>query len=111
MQGLGYRIVGRNVSCPLGELDLVARDGDVIVFVEVRSTEASTTSAPAASVNLAKQNRLTRMALWFLQKHRLLGHSARFDVLLIAWPAGQPQPTIQHLKNAFEATGRFQMFS
>lgn len=111
LKRLGYRILVRNYSCPLGELDLIALDGTCIVFVEVRSTELGETTRPAASVDDAKQRRLTRLALHFLQKKRLLNQAARFDVLAIRWPAGQRAPEIVHHRNAFEATGRLQMHS
>lgn len=111
LKKLGYRVLVRNYTCPLGELDLIALDGNCIVFVEVRSTETAEPSRPAASVDEAKQRRLTRLALHFLQKKKLLNHAARFDVLAVRWPANQVEPEIVHHRNAFEATGRFQMFS
>jgi putative endonuclease len=107
----GYRIVARNYSCGFGELDLVAADGDCIVFVEVRSTGGEDSTRPAASVDAAKQRRLTDLALHFLKKHRLLNHPARFDVLALSWPDGRREPAITHFRNAFEASGRFQMYS
>jgi putative endonuclease len=107
----GFRIVARNYSCPLGELDLIALDGRCIVFVEVRSTEGGDLLKPAASVDDAKQRRLSKLALQFLQKKRLLDQAARFDVLTVSWPAGQAEPAIEHYRNAFEVAGRFQMFS
>jgi putative endonuclease len=107
----GYRIVARNYSCPQGELDLVAVDGGCIVFVEVRSTGTDDVTKTAASVDLAKQRRLTTLALHFLQRHRLLHHRARFDVLILSWPADREEPAISHYRNAFEAIGRFQMYS
>ncbi len=105
MQRLGYRILVRNFTCDLGELDLIALDQRTIVFVEVRSTEEADGSRPAESVDYAKQKRLTRLALYFLQKKRLLDHAARFDVLTVSWPGGQGEPVIEHFKNAFEAVG------
>ncbi len=107
----GYRILARNVSGPLGELDIVALDDRCIVFVEVRSTENEDPTRPAQSVDDVKQRRLTDLALDFLRRRRLLAHSARFDVLAISWPAGQREPTIVHHRQAFEAVGRWQMFS
>jgi putative endonuclease len=106
----GYRIVARNYSCLQGELDLVAVDGGCIVFVEVRSTGAGDPTKTAASVDPAKQRRLTNLALHFLQRHRLLDRSARFDVLVLDWPAEQKKPAIRHYRNAFEAVGQFQMY-
>jgi putative endonuclease len=107
----GYRILVRNYTCPLGELDVIALDGSCLVFVEVRSTGNETTAGPAASVNDAKQRRLTSLALHFLQTNRLLGRLARFDVITLSWPADQREPIIEHHRNAFEATGRLQMYS
>ena len=66
---------------------------------------------PAASVDLAKQTKLTKLALYFLQAHRLLDCSARFDVLALSWPPGRREPAVTHFRQAFEAVGRFQMYS
>ncbi len=107
----GYRVVARNWTCSLGELDLVAVDRDVIVFVEVRSTGRADPEPPAVSVDRKKQKRLTDLALAYLQEKRLLGHSARFDVLAVSWPETSREPRIVHYPDAFEATGDFQMFS
>lgn len=111
LRRLGWRIVARNFTCSTGELDLVAMDGSVIVFVEVRSTETADPLRPAESVDLAKQKKVSAAALAFLKKHRLLGRDARFDVLAISWPANRPEPEIVHFPNAFESVGRFQLFS
>src|SRR5260370_28857751 len=111
LKRLGYRIIARNYTCPHGELDLVALDQQCLVFVEVRSTGNDDPSRPAASVDDAKQRRLTKLALHFLKRHRLLDRPARFDVLALSWPADRRVPVIEHYRNAFEATGRFQMFS
>ena len=106
-----YKIIGRNVRLHCGELDIVAVDGDVIVFAEVRSTECGDVNRPAESVDFVKQKKLSELALAFLQKHRLLGRTCRFDVLAVSWPPGAKSPEIRHFVNAFESIGRFQMFS
>jgi putative endonuclease len=111
LKRLGYRILKRNYACPHGELDLVALDGACIVFVEVRSTAGTDPTRAAASVEAAKQQRLTRLALHFLQHYRLLDRPARFDVLAISWPEGQREPLIVHHQSAFEAVGKFQLYS
>ena len=111
LRGLGYRILEHNFSCELGEIDLVALDGKTIVFVEVRSTEAADTLQPAHSVDAKKQRKLTSLALYYLKRRGLLERSARFDVLAISWPAGAATPTFAHFPNAFEPTGRLQMYS
>jgi putative endonuclease len=111
LKGLGYRIVARNYACSFGELDLIALDRETIVFVEVRSTNSDHPDRPAASVDDRKQKQLTKLAVHFLQKRKLLNQPARFDVLTVTWPDGQPEPTIAHYINAFEAVGRWQMFN
>ncbi len=111
LRKLGLRILQHNFVCELGEMDIIALDGRCIVFVEVRSTEAGDTMMPALSVDRQKQDRLTRLALYYLKSRRLLEVSARFDVLALSWPASAAEPTIVHFPNAFEPTDRFQMFS
>ena len=111
LRRLGYRILARNYTCPHGELDLIALDGRCVVFVEVRSTGSDDLDRPAASVDQAKQRRLTQLALHYLQQHNLLDCAARFDVLALSWPPGLREPRIVHYRQAFEAIGRFQMYS
>jgi putative endonuclease len=107
----GYRILGRNVTLPMAELDLVALDGRTLVFVEVRSTEGDDVERPAASVDAAKQRKLTDAAVAYLHRHRLLGHPARFDVVAVSWPPNRREPDVVHFPNAFEAVGKFQLYS
>jgi putative endonuclease len=107
----GFTIVRRNYRCPHGEIDIVAVEGGTIVFVEVRSTGTEDAERTAASVDDVKQQRLTRLALYFLQQHRLLDRAARFDVVVVTWPADRREPLILHHRQAFEATGRFQMYN
>src|SRR2546427_6071349 len=85
LQRQGLTILKWNYRCTHGEIDLVALDGCCVVFVEVRSTAGDDIERPAASVNDAKQRRLTQLALHFLQDHRLLGRPARFDVVAVSW--------------------------
>ena len=96
---------------PAGELDVVALDGRTLVFAEVRSTEGEDVERPAASVDAEKQRRLTALALAYLQRHKLLGTPARFDVLAVSWPPNRREPLVVHYPDAFPAVGRFQMFS
>ena len=107
----GFRLLARNYSCPHGELDLIAVEGRCVVFVEVRSTGGDDPLRPAASVDEQKQRRLTDLALHYLRQHCLLDCMARFDVLAISWPPEKREPVIVHYRQAFEAVGRFQMFS
>ncbi|MCS6865400.1 MAG: YraN family protein [Gemmataceae bacterium] len=111
----GYRILAANVADRRGELDLLALDGDTLVVVEVRSTSSTHPDAltlTAASVDIRKQKRITETTTRFLAQRGLLGRIAvRYDVLAIVWPPAARQPTIRHILNAFESTGRFQFFT
>ena len=111
LRRLGYRILSRDWRSRLGEIDLVALDGDCVTFVEVKTRRSEEAGHPAEAVTLRKQQKLTQLALQFLKAHRLLDRRARFDVIAVTWPPGQRRPTIEHIRNAFEATGRFQMYS
>ena len=111
LRRLGWHLIRRNYTCPYGEIDIVAVEGRTVVFVEVRSTGTCNEQRTAESVDLEKQKRLTKLALHFLQEQRLLENAARFDVLTVTWPAGQREPSIVHYRQAFEAVGRFQLFS
>lgn len=107
----GHRLLARNWRCSLGEVDLITLDGQSLVFVEVRSTAAGDVSRPAFSVDQAKQRRLTKVALAYLQRHGLLGKSARFDVILVSHGPGREQAHIEHLANAFSPDDAFRAFS
>jgi putative endonuclease len=106
----GCKVLGRNIRLPMGELDLVVLDGEVIAFVEVRSTEGNAVR-PMQSVDNVKQKKLSDLAVAWLQRNHLLGRAVRFDVIAVSWPAGQREPQINHYPAAFEATSRFQMYS
>lgn len=115
LRGLGYRLLAANVSDRDGELDLLALDGSTLVIVEVRSTSSDRPDAieqTAASVDLRKQRKITEATSRFLARRRLLGRIAvRYDVLVIAWPEHAREPTVRHIRHAFESTGRFQFFT
>lgn len=96
LRGHGLREVCRNYLCRGGEIDLIMRDGEQLVFVEVRYRSRSDYGSAAESVNRKKQQRLTLAALHYLQKS---GHTGpcRFDVLAID---GKQEP--HWLKDAFQ---------
>jgi putative endonuclease len=103
----GQRIITRGYHTPWGEIDLVARDGDVLVFIEVKTRRRGD---PAEAVTPEKQRRLTLAGLHFLRRHRLLEQRSRFDVVAIVWADARRPPQIEHFKGAFEAVGRGQWF-
>ena len=111
LERLGYKILHRQFRGRFGELDLVALDGDTIVFVEVKTRASTAAGHPTESITLAKQTKITRSALAFLKQQRWLHQRARFDVIAIVWSGGEEPPQIQHYINAFEPVGFGQMFS
>lgn len=97
----GVEVVSKNVRCPLGEIDLVCREGRTVVFVEVKARYDARYGLPQEAVSRNKQLRLTRLAQWYLKKHGLERQPARFDVIAITWSEGRPEVT--WIVNAFEA--------
>ena len=79
----GYRIVERNFRCKAGELDIIARERDVLVFVEVRSRSNDAHGCAAEMVNRAKQRRVVRVARCYLASAEPVFDECRFDVVAI----------------------------
>ncbi len=99
----GYRILMRNYVAAGGEIDLVALQGEQLVFVEVKTRRSNEINEPYRQVNRHKQHNLTKAAKAYLGHYRGRPPRARFDVLSIVWPE-QGEPQITHLINAFEPT-------
>jgi len=98
----GFRVVERNVRLGHGEIDLVCRDGDVVVFVEVKCRRATWGDPPAAAVSWHKQRRLTRLAQHYLKWRRLDGVRCRFDVVSVTLDAAG-RAGLAHVRGAFDA--------
>ena len=107
----GFRILARRYRTAQGEIDLVAREGTAIVFIEVKTRRSELAGRPHEAVDAHKQSQLTRLALAFLKRFRLLEQPARFDVVSIVWEGAGNPPQIVHYRNAFEPPGRGQMYS
>jgi putative endonuclease len=79
----GYAIVARRYRTRHGEIDIVARDGETTVFVEVKARATAEFGTAAAAVTPMKQRRLMSMAVDYVARHRLAGRPCRFDVVAI----------------------------
>lgn len=110
LKRLGYRVVARQSRSRIGEIDVIALDGECIVFVEVKTRSSHAAGHPAEAVTFAKRAQLTRAALAWLKSRGLLDRRARFDVVAITWREGTA-PVLEHFQNAFEPVGRGQLFS
>jgi putative endonuclease len=97
----GYAIVARRYRRRGGELDIIARDGKTMVFVEVKAREGRAFGEASEAVTPQKRLTITRLALDYLMRHRLTNCPCRFDVVSIHFDAGVP--AIEVFQNAFDA--------
>lgn len=96
LEARGLRLVQRNYRCPRGEIDLIMREGEMLVFVEVRYRRGTRFGSGAESVDRRKQARLIAAATDYLQRHGR-GAPARFDVVAI----GAEPPILNWIADAF----------
>jgi putative endonuclease len=97
----GYRILSRNLRSSAGELDLVAQDGEVLVFVEVKARRSEAFGGARYAVDAQKQARLIRLAARYLAVRRLQDPVCRFDVVLCSGGIDKPS-ALEHIEGAFE---------
>jgi putative endonuclease len=97
---LGYKNIIRNYRCPLGEVDLIAKDGDTLVFIEIKTRKGSTTDYAKEAVNKRKKRQISKVALAYMKAMDCFDTKARFDVVAICMGRGKPE--IDVVKNAFE---------
>ncbi|HEY0734170.1 MAG TPA: YraN family protein [Herpetosiphonaceae bacterium] len=106
LQRKGYGIIASNWRCAAGELDLIASDGPVLVFVEVRTRRSTASGLAEESVTPAKQRRLARLALHYLQALETARTPWpgpwRIDVVAIQITPGSESAQIRHLEHAVE---------
>ena len=100
----GYRILGRNLRSSVGELDLVAEDGQVLVFVEVKARRTNAFGGAIHAVHHRKQEKLIQLAAQYLARHHIKNRLCRFDVVLLQG-LNAAAPQIEHIQNAFEISG------
>jgi putative endonuclease len=100
----GLMVLARNVRLPEGEIDLVCRERDTLVFVEVKCRRATWGDAPAAAVSPLKRRRLVRLAQHYLKWRRLGRMRCRFDVVSVTLD-GAAVSEIRHIRAAFDASG------
>ena len=96
----GYKIIETNYRTRLGEIDIIARDKDTIVFVEVKSRRSVHFGNPKQAVTLQKQRKISMVALYYLKTTGQSTAKARFDVVTVI--SNQDEPQVEIIKNAFE---------
>jgi putative endonuclease len=97
----GYEIIERRYRTRYGEIDIVARDQDVTVFVEVKARGGNDFGGGAAAVTVWKQRRIAKMAVDFLARHRLHDRPCRFDVVTV--DVRQGVPSVEVFTHAFDS--------
>jgi putative endonuclease len=100
IQSFGYQCLASNYRCSLGEVDLVAKDGDTIVFIEIKTRKGRSLGYAKEAVHEKKKRQLSKVALAYLKNNGLLGRKARFDVIAIRLREGGAE--IELVKNAFD---------
>jgi len=106
LSGKGYKILSKNYKSKVGEIDIVARDKDTLVFVEVKTRSSGLFGEPAEAVVLRKIRQLSKAALVFLKENNLLDSKARFDVVSVSC-SKDIGTKIDLIKNAFELDSNF----
>lgn len=96
----GYEVVEYNFRCRMGEIDLIAIDGEYLVFCEVKYRAGAAKGHPAEAVGIRKQQVISKCAAYYLMMRQLSGILCRFDVVSVE---GEE---ITLIKNAFEYAGR-----
>jgi putative endonuclease len=99
LQRAGLRIIARRFRLRRGEIDLIALDGDCVVFIEVKARQGGACGFPAESVTPTKQRKICRVALAFLSARHWHERACRFDVVEIV--VGGKTPEISHIPDAF----------
>jgi putative endonuclease len=104
LQKQGLRMLCRNFRGKTGEIDIIALDGDYLVFLEVRARRNPAFTSAAASVDRRKQQRILRTAQWFLQRHpSMASMPCRFDVIAFDPRQSGPSLDIRWIRGAFTA--------
>lgn len=100
--GQGYEIIANNWRCAVGEVDLVAKDAEALIFVEVRTRRSARLGTPEESVTPAKQAKLIALAETYLTEHHCSGCDWRIDVIAIVLDRRNQISRLNHIKWAVD---------
>lgn len=98
----GYQILAENYRFQRGEIDIIAKHEERIVFVEVKTRRSLKYGLPQSAVTVQKQRQISKIALAYLQKHNLIDTSCRFDVIAIQLTRDLELLRLEQIKSAFE---------
>ncbi len=100
IKDMGYKEVVRNYRCPLGEIDLIAKDGDTLAFIEIKTRRGKTTAYAKEAVDWRKRRQISKVALLYMKANGCIDVKARFDVIAVSLT--EKGPEVEVIKNAFE---------
>ena len=100
IRNMGYQDIVQNYRCRLGEIDLIARDGDTLVFLEIKTRRTGSTADAKEAVNARKRRQISKVALNYMKTNNCENTRARFDVVAISLVGSSPK--IEVIKNAFD---------
>jgi len=102
VKSIGYKCIEQNYRCKIGEIDLIARDGDCLVFIEIKTRKGSSIGYAKEAVNFKKRHQISRVAQYYMKDKDCCEAKARFDVIAININNGKKE--VEIIKNAFELT-------
>ena len=97
----GYEILEKNYKCKLGEIDVIARRQGRLAFIEIKTRTSTQFGTPQEAVDFRKQEKIFKVAQWYLKERKSLKSPVAFDVVAILWREGQ-SPEIRLVADAFE---------
>lgn len=100
IKSLGYKSITRNYRCPLGEVDVIAKDGDCLVFIEIKTRRGRSLDYAKEAIDKRKRRQLSKVALAYMKSMNCSDVESRFDVVAISLNEGREQ--IEVIKNAFD---------
>ena len=105
LQRNGVRILAANFACAAGEIDLIGKEREALLFIEVKTRTSEAFGPPHLAVHQRKQRQIVRVAQWFLADRRMPEAACRFDVVAVTFPPGEGTPKIHWVRDAFPAEG------
>ena len=100
IESLGYKCLDRNYRCPLGEVDLIARDGDTLVFIEIKTRKGRSLRYAKEAVDAKKRRKISQVALFYMKAKDCCEVKSRFDVVAVSLNGEEKE--IEVIKDAFE---------
>ena len=97
----GYEILEKNYKCKIGEIDVIARRRGRLAFIEIKTRASVQFGMPQEAVDLRKQEKIFKVAQWYLKEKKLVKTPVAFDVVAILWKEGQA-PEMHLIADAFE---------